>query len=98
MTPASHIHAALERNEPDNPVNGLLDAIDVQVRALVAMGYEEQLRNRMARLLPPPAGNALLMTSVLNALREASQLRMPEKQRARIHAARQIVLNAIGRC
>lgn len=92
MTPAAHTH---ERDERVDPLNTLLDAFDVQVRALVEMGLEAQLRARLARLLPPEASQALVLSKVLTALREASQGRMSDAQRNRNREARAIVTDAM---
>lgn len=41
-------------DEHDDPRNMLLEAFDAQVEAMIENGFELQLRNRLARLLPAP--------------------------------------------
>jgi len=47
---------AHEPDERDDPLNAALDAAEQLVRNIVANGGEAPLRARLARLLPPGAG------------------------------------------
>lgn len=50
-----HVHHFSEPQTADrDPINGLLDLFDAQVRLLLEHGAEAQLRARFARLLPEP--------------------------------------------
>lgn len=75
MTTARHQGA--DTAEREDPLNGLLDAFEAQVQALIDNGLEAQVRARFARLLPVPAApaaaradvSALEWSTILTALR-----------------------------
>lgn len=72
MTAARHQSA--DTAEREDPLNGLLDAFEAQVQALIDNGLEAQVRARFARLLPVPAAaradvSALEWSTILTALR-----------------------------
>lgn len=83
---------ASQPREADDLRNAHLDAFEANVRAMLANGFEPQLRARLARLLPerkPAAMTAaeaieidLQSASIVAACRRAQQLRLSESDRA----------------
>lgn len=79
------------------PVNAMLDMLESQVRALIELGCEDQVRARLARLLPlpepVPAGvDRVTAARILTALKQARHGRMSDTAVAANKSVREVVL------
>lgn len=80
------------------PTNAMLDMLESQVRALIELGCEEQVRVRLARLLPPPPSatpasvDRMTAAAILTALKAGCHARMTESERAANKTVREVVL------
>lgn len=92
-----HRHGFAEPQTASNdPVNGMLDLFEAQVRLLLDNGAEAAVRARLARLLPEPspaasapcaavgADDALLAASGASVLRQLAKLRRAGPARSQI--------------